>query len=275
MPARLIDTRHLGVDRVIGVWQRDRCLIDPGPSSSIEQVLEGLRQPPEAVLLTHVHLDHAGATGTLVERFPDLRVFVHELGAPHLIDPERLLSSAERLYGDQMQRLWGPVLPVPATNVTTLAGGETVEGFEVVYTPGHAAHHVSFLDQRSGEAFVGDVGGVRIPRSKRLLMPTPPPDIDIEAWDRSLGELAKRRPKRLLLTHFGAIEQPAEHIERARSELRTLAASARELGRDAFLARLGRVVSREPDDVSERLRLAMPLEQTWLGLERYWRKRES
>src|ERR1700730_14339443 len=153
---------HLGRPRVIGCWQVGDVLIDPGPSSCLPNLLHALDgERPRALLLTHIHLDHAGATGSLVERWPELDVYVHELGAPHLADPSRLLKSAKRLYGDDMDRLWGEVLPVPKRNLRELRGGELLDGdFEVAYTPGHASHHVSFL--RSGTAYVGDVAGVRI-----------------------------------------------------------------------------------------------------------------
>ena len=159
---RVIDLMHLGRERVIGCWQVDDVLIDPGPTSCLPALLEALGdQRPRALLLTHIHLDHAGATGSLVQRWPDLEVYVHERGARHLIDPSRLVDSATRLYGEDMDRLWGEMLPVPEDNLTVLAGGERLldGAYEVAYTPGHASHHVSFL--HDGTAFVGDVGGVQ------------------------------------------------------------------------------------------------------------------
>lgn len=273
--ARVIDTMHIGLDRVIGVWERDGVLVDPGPSSSIETVLAGLDGEPEAVLLTHIHLDHAGATGTLVRRFPDLRVYVHEAGAPHLIDPERLLRSAARLYGDDMERLWGEVLPVPEENVTTLSGGETVEGLEVLYTPGHASHHVTYFDPASGDAFVGDVGGVLIPPTGEIWIPTPPPDIDVELWRSSIAAVRALEPSRLCLTHFGPADDPAAHLDAAEAELGRLAEAARPGDRERFLAALDERIDSQPADAAERIRSAMPPDQVWLGLERYWRKRSG
>jgi glyoxylase-like metal-dependent hydrolase (beta-lactamase superfamily II) len=275
MTSNLIDSEHLGLDRVIGSWERDGALVDPGPSSSIETVLQKLGSPPAALFLTHIHLDHAGASGTLVQRFPELKVYVHERGAPHLIDPAKLLESAGRLYGDDMERLWGEVVPVPEENVVTLSGGESIDGLEVIYTPGHASHHVSYLDTTSGDAFVGDVGGVRIPPSGVVRMPTPPPDIDIELWDESLRRLEELAPRRLLLTHFGAVDDPAAHIASARAELARASAAAEAGDREAFLGDLASAVDAEPGDVAERFRSAMPLDQVWLGLERYWRKRRE
>ena len=162
--ANLVDTMHLGHDRVIGAWEvRPGVIVDPGPGSTVETLLEGLEAEPRALLLTHIHLDHAGASGVLARRFPDLQVFVHEVGAPHVIDPSRLLKSAERLYGDEMDKLWGEVAPVPEERVTILNGGEEVEGLDVHYAPGHARHHVVYHDPESGDAYTGDVAGCRVP----------------------------------------------------------------------------------------------------------------
>src|SRR5829696_1496495 len=153
---RPIDLRHMGNDKVICCWEVDGVLVDPGPQSCEETLLEALgEERPRALLLTHIHFDHAGAAGALVRRWPELPVYVHQRGARHLADPERLVASATRLYGEQdMQRLWGEVVPVPQDNLRVLQGGETgVEGaFCVEYTPGHASHHVSFLHEDSGWA---------------------------------------------------------------------------------------------------------------------------
>jgi len=156
---RVIDVMHLGRPRVIGCWEVDGMLVDPGPQSSMETLLAALSEDrPRAILLTHIHLDHAAATGALVRRWPELEVYVHERGAPHLIDPGKLLASAERLYGEHMERLWGEIVPVPEANVKPLAGGERVLGMRVAYTPGHASHHVCYLHEESGTAFVGEIG---------------------------------------------------------------------------------------------------------------------
>ncbi|MFN8113883.1 MAG: MBL fold metallo-hydrolase [Solirubrobacterales bacterium] len=272
---RLIDTWHLGLDRVIGVWERDGVLVDPGPASTIDTVLgelDGGR--PRALLLTHIHLDHAGAAGTLVDRFPDLPVYVHEAGAPHLIDPSKLLRSAGRLYGDRMEELWGEVLPVPERNVFPLGGGEIAEGLEVIATPGHASHHVVYFDRDAGDAFAGDVAGVRIPPGETVWMPTPPPDIDLELWRASIGAVLERRPSRLLLTHYGSVAEPERHLAAAVAELERLA-EASLAGRDDFLARLEAQLGAEPPELAERTRSAMPPDQVWLGLERYHALRET
>ncbi len=155
---RVIDVRHLGQERVIGAWLADGCLVDPGPTSSVEALLEGLGdERPERILLTHIHLDHAGAAGTLARRWPDVEVWVHERGAPHLADPARLVASATRLYGDEMDRLWGEIVPIPAERLRVLKGGEKVGAWRVAYTPGHASHHVSYLHEPTGTLFAGVV----------------------------------------------------------------------------------------------------------------------
>jgi glyoxylase-like metal-dependent hydrolase (beta-lactamase superfamily II) len=271
--SHLIDVMHLGRDRVIGAYELEGVIVDPGPSSCLDVLLAKLAAKPRALLLTHIHLDHAGAAGSLVKRFPGLRVHVHETGAPHLIDPTKLLESAGRLYGDDMERLWGDVLPVPAENVIALKGGESVEGFRVAYTPGHARHHVAYLHEQTGEAYVGDVAGVRIPPLEFTFAPTPPPDIDVEAWERSLDTVAAWQPTRLCLTHFGRADDPIEQLERLRERLRWSAALARPGDRDRFLEEVAAETERAvDDDVVLRLRQAAPPEQQWLGLERYWRK---
>jgi glyoxylase-like metal-dependent hydrolase (beta-lactamase superfamily II) len=271
--ARLIDLMHLGRDRVIGAYEIDGMIVDPGPATCERALLEGLAGEPRALLLTHVHLDHAGGAGVLTRRFPELVVYVHELGAPHLVDPSRLVDSARRLYGEEMERLWGEVAPVPRDRIVSLAGGETVEGFRVVYTPGHASHHVAYLHDASGDAYVGDVAGVRVPPHEHTVMPTPPPDIDLQAWERSIALVAEWSPARLCLTHFGPVEQVDAHLGRAMERLSVAAERARPGSRERFLAEVEAELERAVDsDAAERFRQAAPPEQLWLGLERYWRK---
>ena len=276
--SRAIDVRHLGRDRVIAAHEVDGLIVDPGPTTGLDALLDGLDgAEPRGLLLTHIHLDHAGASGKLVERFPGLRVYVHERGAPHLVDPERLLRSARQLYGDDMDRLWGEVVPVPEGSVHTLSGGETIEGsIRVEYTPGHASHHVAYLDERTGDAYVGDVAGVRIPPADSVLAPTPPPDIDLEAWERSLGVLEHWAPVSLNLTHFGRADDVAGHLARLREALARQGELARAHGGEAFVAAVeADVRDAVADDpgLAERYLQAAPADQLYLGLERYWRKR--
>lgn len=274
---RVIDVMHLGRPRVIGCWEVNGLLVDPGPQSSMGTLLEAFGdEQPRALLLTHIHLDHAAATGALVRRWPELEVYVHERGAPHLIDPSKLLASAERLYGDQMERLWGEIVPVPEANVKALGGGEDVLGMRVAYTPGHASHHVCYLHEESGTAFVGDVAAVRIPPSDLVVPPTPPPDIDIETWLDSIAIVESWRPERLALTHFGAIEDPIEHLEIVRKRLREEAGLARELSEQDYERRHRAMVaeSLDPEAAGELLQ-AVPPQYQWRGLDRYWKKRDE
>jgi len=267
---REIDLQHLGNDRVICCWQAGDVLVDPGPESTVSTLMDAIGdRAPSALLLTHIHLDHAGATGALVRAFPDLRVYVHELGAPHLIDPSKLLRSAGRLYGeDNMDRMWGETVPVPEENIAILRGGETVEGFRVAYAPGHASHHVAYLHEDSGWAFTGDVAGVRIAHDQPIVPPTPPPDIDVEAWLQSIDTVQAWDPAALALTHFGAYEDVAAHLDTLRAALRKQADWVRDLDEPEFRARRRAWVDDAP--VYEQ---AAPSDQMWQGLERYWRKR--
>jgi glyoxylase-like metal-dependent hydrolase (beta-lactamase superfamily II) len=272
---RLIDVRHLGRERVIGCWEIDGVLVDPGPTSSMEHLIEALGdEQPRALLLTHIHLDHAGAAGSLVRRWPELPVYVHRRGARHLADPSRLLESAERLYGDRMETLWGEVAPVPERNLKPLRGGEEVMGFRVAYTPGHASHHVSYFHPPSGRAFVGDAAAVRIPSSEHVLPPTPPPDIDVELWEESIDRILDWDPDSLGLTHFGAVEDPEAHFAVVRERLREQADLARELSADQFEERIRERVRNQADsDTAEAFFQAVPPEQQWPGLDRYWKQR--
>lgn len=274
--AKLVDTMHLGHDRVIGAWEvRPGVVVDPGPGSTVEALLDGLDAEPRALLLTHIHLDHAGASGPLAERFPDLQVYVHEVGAPHVIDPSRLLTSAERLYGDEMKRLWGDVKPVPEERVHVLTGGENVEGLDVHYAPGHARHHVVYHDRESGDAYTGDVAGVRVPPSDLAAAPTPPPEIEVEVWLESLQMLRSLEPQRLCMTHFGANDDVEGQIARVEAWLKDAAEESSHGDPERFAKWLGERFDAEGGEIAERLRQAMPPDQLWLGLERYWRKRDA
>jgi glyoxylase-like metal-dependent hydrolase (beta-lactamase superfamily II) len=272
---RTIDVMHLGRPHVIGCWEVDEMLVDPGPESSLPTLLEAIgSQQPRALLLTHIHLDHAAATGAMVRRWPELEVYVHERGAPHLIDPSKLLASAGRLYGEELEHLWGEIVPVPERNVTALQGGETVLGMRVAYTPGHASHHVCYLHEETGTAFVGDVAACVIPPGNLIVPPTPPPDIDIELWDDSIGTVEAWRPERLAITHFGAIEDPAEHLPRVRERLREEAELARELSEQDYERRHVERVEAvlDPENAAEMIQCVPPRYQ-WRGLDRYWRKK--
>ena len=260
----------------------------------METVLEGVSQKPRALLLTHIHLDHAGAAGALVERFPDLEVWVHARGAVHLADPTKLLGSAQRIYGDRLRMLFGRVLAVPKRNLRVLEGGETItvagRELDVEYTPGHASHHVVYFDRGDGTAYVGDVAGVRIPPSDFIRPPTPPPDIDVPLWKRSIDLVASRQPPRLALTHFGAVDEPLPHLKRTAERLDEQAELVRRLlaeaeagtdgtgGEEQAMRTFVELVRRRTYEDSDSATAAVyeqgaPPEQLWAGLRRYWGKR--
>jgi glyoxylase-like metal-dependent hydrolase (beta-lactamase superfamily II) len=271
---RQIDVLHRGLQKVIACYEVDGVLVDPGPQSCEDTLLAALDgERPKALLLTHIHFDHAGASGALVRRWPDLEVYVHERGAPHMASPERLVASAARLYGGEegLRETWGEVVPVPEENLRVLSGGETVLGFEVAYTPGHASHHVCY--HRDGVAFVGDMAGVRVPPFDMTLAPTPPPDIDVEAWERSIEAIAAWEPHTLALTHFGTADDPPAQLAAVREALHWQADLAAEHDQAGFEAALHeRVVRSAPDEVAA-LELAAPLDHLFLGLDRWHRKR--
>lgn len=270
----LIDLHHLGRRQVIGACRVGDVIVDPGPGSCLDTLLEALGgRSPRALALTHIHLDHAGAAGALVARFPDLEVWVHERGAPHLVDPSRLLASAERLYGDDMQRRWGEMLPVPAERVVALSGGEQVGPFQVAYTPGHAWHHVSYLHRASSSAFTGDVTGVRIGNGL-VLAPTPPPDIDLAAWRASLELIGAWKPRTLHLTHFGCHVDVADHLRGMHLHLREVQRLACDLDEREFTAAVrARVAAAVDADTAASYAQAMPPDQSFQGLRRYLRPR--
>lgn len=272
---KVIDVRHLGREKVIGCFALDGVIVDPGPESCVETLLTGLDgDVPSAILLTHIHFDHAGATGALVKRWPDIPVYVHRKGARHLADPERLVSSAARLYGglEGLHRQWGEVVPVPEANLRPLDGGERIlDAFKVEYTPGHASHHVSFLHEDTGTAFVGDVGGVVIPPTGYVIVPTPPPDIDISLWDHSLDAIAAWEPQRLAITHFGIIDDVPRQIARVRAHLLEQAQMARDNDLEGFIAAMHERIRAEAGEetLAEYVQAAPP-EHLYLGLERWW-----
>jgi glyoxylase-like metal-dependent hydrolase (beta-lactamase superfamily II) len=277
---RHIDVLHMGREKVICAWVVDGVIVDPGPQSTEATLLAALDGfEPRALLLTHIHFDHAGATGALLKRWPDIPVYVHERGARHLVDPARLVASAGRLYGgdEGLRRLWGEVVPVPEANLRVLTGGERdVEGaFRVEYTPGHASHHVSYFHEPSRWAFVGDMGGVRMPPHPFTLAPTPPPDIDVEAWEHSLDTIAAWEPAGLALTHFGPVEDVPGQLAAVRAALLDEAELAAAADLEAFVSELEARVRAGTGPDAESLLQAMPLDQSFQGLDRWRRKREA
>ena len=272
-----IDVCHLGVPLVICCRQLEDVIVDPGPGSTVETLLAALGDwVPVKILLTHIHLDHAGGTGALVRRGPDAEVWVHERGARHMADPSRLMASAARIYGEDMERLWGAVEPVPEANLRVLSGGEQIGPWRVEYTPGHASHHVSYLHEPTGTALVGDVAGVRIADGP-ILPPTPPPDIDLEAWHESLRTVAAWQPERVAITHFGTWEDVTEHLDAMHASLERWAEISRHTDEQAYAAAIEEEMRANTSDegVAQAFIRAMPPGMLWAGWERYWAAREQ
>ena len=269
-------------------------VVDPGPESTLAALRAGLQARGQSVhsldslFLTHIHLDHAGATGALVRENPSLKVYVHEFGAVHMIDPAKLLASAGRLYGGDLKALYGECAPVPRENLLSLDGGEQVRigdvELDVFYTPGHASHHVTYLDRESRTALVGDTAGLRVEGDAFLLPATPPPDIDVEIWNQSLDTISSWNPDRLFLTHFGFIENSDEHIRLYKERLAEWSALTRKLmasgmetteAEKAFVDSVAsEIKSTLPADAAEHYIFNGGLRLSWLGLLRYVKKKD-
>jgi glyoxylase-like metal-dependent hydrolase (beta-lactamase superfamily II) len=267
-----LDLRHLGAPHVIASYLVETddgpALFDCGPTTCVDVLREKLHsrglalQDIRHLLLSHIHLDHAGAAGVLVREHPSLQVHVSAVGAPHLVDPSRLEASARRLYGDTFDDLWGELAPVPDENVRIV--GERVLGLECFPTPGHASHHVCYL-AADGTLYAGDAAGVRIQPHSQVLPPTPPPEFDLDVWLGTIDELERRAPARLALIHFGVAEDVERHVDELRLRLKEWVALAG-VTEEEFTETVGR-------DVDESYARAMPFWQSYAGLKRYWEKR--
>ena len=301
MEIEIIDLEFMGTEEIIASFLltggNSAAIVETGPSTCIENLLRGLEdngvapEDVEKVLLTHIHLDHSGASGVLADRLPNATFYVHEAGYQHLVDPSKLLKSASRIYGDRMEELWGEVRPVPEDRIITLEGGEEIEAAGGVlaahYTPGHAYHHLAFHEPGSGMLFAGDVGGVRMPGQSYVKPPTPPPEVDIKAWKGSIETIRKLDPGFICPTHFGCYQDVGRHlgeleqrledwlliVEERMDEGRSQEDIVEELGArgDEEMLREGA----DPED-SERYELAANYEMLVAGLMRYVsRQREN
>jgi glyoxylase-like metal-dependent hydrolase (beta-lactamase superfamily II) len=270
-------------------------VVDPGPTTCLPVLRSELAARGFAtsdirwILLTHIHLDHAAATGTLLRECPNARVIVHERGAPHLIDPSKLLNSATRLYGADMERLWGEIVPVPSGNVDPIGDQARMEiaghDLDIAYTPGHAWHHISFFARASKIAFVGDTAGICRPSGRIVLPPTPPPDIDLEAWRASTDRILSWNPDVLFLTHFGPQSSPRVHFQDMWKRMddwsaKVQATLAKNLTADERAALFMTTVTEEiaratsAEEAAAYAR-AGRFDFSWTGLARYWRKKNG
>ena len=296
LPTWQADVRFRGRSRLIAcaVLEADAglILVDPGPTSTLktlERVLTPLGglEAVNDVVLTHIHLDHAGCVGQLVANLPDVTVHVHPIGARHLINPERLIRSATRIYKERMGPLWGAILPVPASQVCAIADGTRLQiggrALRACYTPGHASHHIVWFDDAAGVVFAGDAAGMRIEGADHIIPVAPPPDIDLVAWEATLSKLEAENPKRLFLTHFGMIRDVKEHLHRMRERLRAWSDAVRRSLDDDYESDAARAAvfhksemtlmnaSVDFADQEPYGYMGQPRE-SWYGLARYWRK---
>jgi len=288
----------LGENEIIGSYllagQNELAVIDPGPGSMVESLLESIREagfdPQEVthILATHVHLDHAGAAGTLVRQMPRAQVYVHSKGAPHLLDTTKVVASASRIFGERLKLLWGEIESTPQERLTIIEGGDilSIAGhrLEVHYTPGHALHHVVFFDAHSGELFAGDVAGVRLQGVDYVRPPTPPPDLDLEAWSDSISLVKSLRPDVLYIGHFGAVKNISEHFDRLREKLYSwgefVLAAMRDGKNEAEIISM-LIEHTKPEllraahdpHAIERYEIATNYPMTVQGYMRYWRKK--
>jgi len=268
-------------------------VVETGPASTLAAVLDAIRaigrEPQDVthILVTHVHLDHAGGAGALLRHTPRARVHVHPRGVAHLADPSRLIASATQLYGGMMDTLWGAMVPVPEDRLVVLRDGDEVRigsrRLRAVDTPGHAVHHHAYHDPDAGLVFTGDVGGIRVQRLPYVSAPTPPPDIDLAAWLRSIEKLRGLQPSLLLLTHFGGVDDPEWHLDDLSGRLDAWArwmAEQAAAGTDsstlaAALAQRATadiVAATRSRDAARAYELAVPYPMMAAGLERWWKK---
>jgi glyoxylase-like metal-dependent hydrolase (beta-lactamase superfamily II) len=293
-----ISLPFLGEHEIIGSYllagENELALLDPGPGSTLDALLDSIRdagfdpQDVTHILATHVHLDHAGATGSLVRLMPKAQVYVHSNGAPHLIDMSKVVASAERIYGERMHMLWGNIESVPAERLYALEGGDILKiagrRLEVHYTPGHAVHHVIFFDVHSGELFAGDIAGVRLPGVDYVRPPTPPPDLDLEAWSESITRVRSLRPDVLYIGHYGAVRDITQHFSRLREKLQSwgdFVLSEMRKGKDEaeiialLIERTQPELQRVAKDAHaiQRYEIGSNYAMTVQGYMRYWRKK--
>lgn len=279
-PVAPIDLHHQGVERVIGAYLVETgvgpAVFDCGPSSGLPALEAGLQErgvglrDVRHLLLSHIHLDHAGAAGTIVREHPHIKVHVSAIGAPHLVDPSRLEASARRLYGNAFDELWGELAPVPEANIHIV--GDEVLGLECFPSPGHASHHVCFAHE-NGTLYAGDAAGVRITPSRLVLPPTPPPDVDVQAWYATIDKLERSAPNRLALVHFGVFDDIGRHLTELRNRLGEWEQVVEDgASQDEFVERVHAGLGELDDDDLQAVERAMPMWQSYAGLKRWVEK---
>ena len=282
MPSTPIDLHHQAPG-IVACYLLDTddgpALFDCGPTSCIPALRAGLAERGLALgdvrhlLLSHIHLDHAGAAGVLVREHPALQVHVSEIGAPHLIDPSRLDASARRLYGDAFDVLWGELAPIPSENVHVV--GDAVLGLDCFPTPGHAWHHVSYLDAE-GTLYAGDAAGVRLAGGTFVMPPCPPPEFDVEAWAETIREIERRAPANLVLIHFGVFDDVQEHLAALRGTLGRWSERVEDgMDEASFIAAARFDVSQTDPDLVDDYDRAGPYWHHFSGIDRYWRKKRE
>jgi glyoxylase-like metal-dependent hydrolase (beta-lactamase superfamily II) len=295
-----VDTRMAGRSRLTSAYLlegSEPTLVETGPTTSIEAVTAGLHslglqsEDLAHIVVTHIHLDHAGGVGRLSQRFPRALVWVHDRGVAHLADPQKLVASVARVYGEeQMRSLFGPVDPVPSDRLRSVSEGDRIpvgtRSLEVMYTPGHASHHIALVDSTSGAVFTGDALGIHLPDARVLRPATPPPDIDVEVGVRSIERIRARAESVLLFSHFGPVKEVDELCSIASSRLRRWADIVRDAldqtdDLDRITELLERQTSSEFDDAKdagieidmERYETLASMRMNAAGLVRYWKKR--
>jgi len=236
MRIETIDLNFLGSEEVIASFlllgDDSAALVETGSTTCLESLKKGLEKhgvenaDVSEVFLTHIHLDHAGASGYIAELLPNATFYVHEVGCPHMADPSKLIKSATRIYGDRMDELWGEIRPVPEERLVKLSGdGEGIEAAGGIFTahdtPGHAYHHLAFHEPESGALFAGDVAGIRLPGRSYVRPPTPPPEVDMEAWKGSIEAMRRIAPKTISPTHFGTYGDVERHLNELEQRLQS------------------------------------------------------
>lgn len=293
----LIDTRFLDYEGVIGCYLLESngeiALVETGPTSTADTVLKAIEvagydlSTLQKVIVTHIHLDHAGASGYMLQRLPNATLYVHRVGYPHMADPSRLLASAARIYGEKLEHLWGKFVPVPKDRMVSIDDGDAItvgdRYLKVVYTPGHAGHHVALWDETRGVLVTGDAAGVRLQAIRFVKPPTPPPEINLELWYDSIARMRALKPRLLLLTHYGPAEDAEDHFDQLEGRLRRWGQIVLQGLKDGLEHRaiVERVVTESEAELhrmgygeaeTRRMELAADYDMCVAGLERYWQR---